>query len=110
MKAIKVVLPLTLLLFSQSSIAVDFSKKDKKQHIAVSTLISTSVYAITKNDYKSYGVCIGTGIAKELYDEAKYNGFSWEDMAANAIGCGIGLGIGRGLIWSGNKLTYSYKF
>lgn len=104
------IIALALLMFSASSQALDLTENDKKKHLAASAIISAVTYGITENLYTSYGVCIGTGLAKELYDEVDYGGFSWEDMAADAIGCGLGIGLGKGITWAGNKIMFNYNF
>ena len=40
-------------------------------------------------------------MAKELYDEADYGGFSKEDLLADAVGCAIGI--------SGMKIIQVYQ-
>ena len=76
-------------------------QKDKKLHFTVSTVIGgvthslvddVQVGGITIPDYiVSSSVCMGVGLAKELYDEQSYGGFSKKDLLADAIGCAAGI-------------------
>lgn len=96
------------LLIATSTQALDFREKDKQQHLTVSTGIATLTYGATQSAWMSFGACIGTGLAKELYDQHDYGKFSTEDMQANAIGCGIGMALGYALF--GSKQGFSVRF
>lgn len=53
---------------------------DKILHLAVSYMIA-SLFGIW--------IAIMAGIAKEIYDQVKYKGWSWGDIIADGIGIAI---------------------
>lgn len=104
----KLLTVLILLILSTPTIALE---KDKQMHIAASTAISSLTYVATENWKISFGACMAVGVAKEVMDEVRYGGFDTEDIAANAIGCIVGIPIGKTLVnISNNSLTFSRKF
>lgn len=103
----KMAIILLMLSASQAS-ALDWKEKDKQQHLTVSTGIATLTYGATGSPWASFGACIGAGLAKELYDQQDYGTFSADDMQANAIGCGIGMGLGY--LFFGSKQGFSVRF
>ncbi|KPM97528.1 hypothetical protein AOG25_13735 [Vibrio alginolyticus] len=66
-------------------------EKDKKLHFAASTGIGLASGALIEDWKLSTSVCLGVGLAKEVYDEIDYGGFDEKDMLANAGGCVTGL-------------------
>lgn len=89
--------------------AIDY---DKKLHIGVSTVIATTVYIKTTSWQDTMTVCLGVGLAKELYDEVSYGGFDTKDLAADLVGCGLGIALGHTTLqlWqSGDATGLQYK-
>ena len=70
--------------------------KDKKLHFGFSAAIGAVAQGYTENVYYSGAICMGVGVAKEAYDEYSYGGWSWGDLLADGIGCGLGIG---GIKW-----------
>lgn len=101
-----------LLLFSSLAQArepsFDWSARDKQAHAGVSTLLSAGIYQQTKSYGVAFGSCLGIGLAKEIADHTSDGQFSWNDMGANAIGCGTGLVLGRVLFGSSNGLQFRF--
>ena len=83
---------------AQSSIPEFFSSADKQLHMGgcyvISSMTTALVYKRTANKRKSILIGLGTGIAmgvaKELYD-IKYGSPELGDIAADAIGAGLGV-------------------
>lgn len=90
-----------LMLIATSAHAVDLSQDDKKKHIGVSAgiaLTSTVIYKDTDHPYLySALTTLGVGLAKESYDHYQREGFSDQDLVADAIGATIGLSLGYGV-------------
>lgn len=42
-----------------------------------------------------WAACLAPGVAKELSDQHRWGTGSWKDMAANALGCALGLYVSR---------------
>lgn len=42
-----------------------------------------------------WSACLAPGAAKELHDQHRWRSGSWRDMAANVLGCGLGLYLSR---------------
>ncbi|MGD1527139.1 hypothetical protein [Vibrio owensii] len=96
-----------LSLFSTSAFALE---KDKKQHLAVSAAISFATQSVV-DDYRiSMATCATVGLAKEIYDEVDYGGFSERDLVADLIGCGAGIALNEvtGLKFNVNSLPGGY--
>lgn len=102
-----IVMACSLLLASNAN-AFDLNESDKQKHMAVSTSIATLTYGATDSAWMSMGACVGTGLAKELYDEQNDGHFSSGDMQANAVGCGIGMALGYLLFDSKNGLSFKF--
>ena len=83
---------------SMNAIALE---KDKQKHIGVSAVIGVTSQYYFDSYAKSALTCMSVGVAKELYDEADYSGFSKEDLLADAVGCAIGI--------SGMKIIQVYQ-
>jgi uncharacterized protein YfiM (DUF2279 family) len=64
---------------------------DKKLHAGVSAVIGSVSQVVTKDTLKSSTICMSLGVAKELYDEVKYEGFDEKDLLADTIGCAVGI-------------------
>ncbi len=63
---------------------------DKQLHILASGWV-VSELSDNLQEPQAFSWCMGIGVAKELYDEWNYGGFSPEDLVADAIGCGLGI-------------------
>lgn len=42
-----------------------------------------------------WAACLAPGVAKELHDQHRWGTASWKDMAANTLGCALGLWVSR---------------
>ena len=102
----------TLLTASSQALSVE---EDKVKHFVISSVIgaSTQLYAY---DWKtSMSTCIGVGLAKELYDQYDYNGFSEKDLVADVLGCSVGVLLGDTAlkVWNQDDsigIQYSLRF
>ncbi len=68
---------------------------DKKKHILASVLTFGTAYVITEDIKISLIFGLGVGLAKEIYDSTRTRGtgFDTHDLAADAVGAGLGLGF-----------------
>jgi hypothetical protein len=57
----------------------------------------------------AFGAVMAIGLTKELLPAPYNSGFSMRDMAANAVGAGLGL-YAHGFIVSRNRITYFKEF
>ncbi|CAH9017303.1 conserved hypothetical protein [Vibrio phage 150E35-1] len=100
-----------LLMIPTSSYAIE---RDKVLHVSASVLIGATSEIYFEDAYKSTALCMGVGLAKELYDEYDYGGFDTQDLVADAIGCAIGVYTGYQInVWTDNDVTgvsYTYNF
>lgn len=96
------------LLTSLSANAIDH---DKKLHVGFSAAIGAVSQAYFKDTVKSSLTCIGVGVAKELYDEYDYGGFSKADLLADAAGCALGIiGVKTWQVYSqGDAVMIGYE-
>lgn len=96
-------------------------EQDKALHYGVSLGVSTVAtvalnhYNVNQSAYKGFGICMGVGLAKEIYDEIDYGGFDEKDLVADAAGCFTGsiLGVTWIKLYSENDTTgfeINYKF
>ncbi|HLY96777.1 MAG TPA: hypothetical protein VKO66_06135 [Sideroxyarcus sp.] len=88
MKKIIIIALLTLLPLPSQALDLD-----KKQHILFSVLTFGTTYVVTKDVKTSVLVGLGVGLAKEIYDSKHKNGdgFDTHDLAADAVGVGLGV-------------------
>nr|WP_298414749.1 hypothetical protein [uncultured Halomonas sp.] len=92
-----IILVLSSIFMASSAQALE---DDEKKHLAASTAISATFTAATDRPWISFGGCLAVGAAKELYDDRQDdNHFDWQDMQYNALGCAIGIPIGKGARW-----------
>lgn len=83
----------------------DWLGRDKALHFGASAAIAGTGYGVTTSftDRRALafavggGVALGTGLAKEVLDAAGYGTPSWKDLAWDAIGTLVGLGIAYGV-------------
>jgi len=92
--------------------ANEWTAEDKKMHLGAGVLIGHLTYGITEDRLKSYLVCIGAGVAKEVIDEIDYGGFDEKDLAVTGVGCAAGVEISRQLILysDGNHAGIAFKW
>lgn len=88
MKKIMIIVLLTLL--PAQSYALE---TDKRQHAVISVLITGAAYMLTEDITTSVLIGLGVGLGKEIYDSRQKNGdgFSRADLAADAVGIGLGV-------------------
>lgn len=87
--------------------------KDKRDHLVISAVIGAGTRAfITAQPVAAGGLCLLPGLAKELYDARKgaAGAFSEKDMAANLVGCALGvLGSDLALTKDGKRYTLGWN-
>ncbi|KDM91037.1 hypothetical protein EA58_14915 [Photobacterium galatheae] len=84
----KMALMVVVILPTVSSSAME---NDKLKHLTTSGVIGFTANEIFQNYEKALASCLFMGTAKEIYDEIDYRGFSGSDLAADVLGCGIGV-------------------
>ncbi len=75
--------------------------KDKAKHFSISFLIGALTYSIAreggsdKDDASIIGFSFTSacGIAKEVNDELKHNGWSYKDLVWDILGSGVGVSV-----------------
>lgn len=101
-----------LLIGSYNSYAFDLPK-DKQLHLEVSSMIGIGTYYTMHNstNFERVTACTSVGIAKEIYDEYSYGGFSYNDIKYDIIGCVIGVYTTNALnvMINDDTITVSYK-
>ncbi len=106
---------ISLLLVAALTFPVSALAPDKEKHLNVSAAIA-GISQLTFEDWRvSLTLCGAAGLSKEVYDEFSYGGFDKKDLAADAVGCAVGLLVGdtllKGLSWDASRgIQYSIKF
>ncbi|MCY9861313.1 hypothetical protein OTK49_02130 [Vibrio coralliirubri] len=80
-----------LTLFSVLSFSASAMDNDKIMHLTASSAIGFAANGYFDNHQDALVTCLSVGLAKEIYDEIDYGGFSGQDLVADAIGCGLGV-------------------
>ncbi len=65
-------------------------KNDKVLHL-ICNFIIVVVLGFTFNIVTGISVALIASLSKELYDEIKYKGWSWDDLIADLIGIVLGI-------------------
>lgn len=65
-------------------------KNDKVLHL-ICNFIIVVVLGFTFNIVTGISVALIVSLSKELYDEIKYKGWSWDDLIADLIGIVLGI-------------------
>lgn len=96
MKALVVPLALAagLVLTSSAQAADDWNGADKGAHFAVSAVLGTAAAMHFEDKWTAFGVAMIPGLLKELTDSR----FSGKDLAADALGAGLGVQIGHWIV------------
>ena len=98
---------------SAASAADQWSGSDKPKHIAasaISAVIVESLFAETLSPAQRFGLAMVPGIAKEIFDMRRGgSGFSGKDLAADALGVGLGMAL-HGLVIRPNYVGFQLKF
>ena len=81
--------------------------EDKQLHLGVSTVLGFSTTLVIEDPVHAYAACMSVGLAKELYDQYDYGGFSTGDLAYDALGCALGSFIGYPIkVYSERDVNY----
>lgn len=84
----KTIFSLLALAASSNAFAIE---DDKIMHFTFSYAIGAASSHFISNPFTSLAACNSIGLAKEIYDEIDYGGFSKDDMIANFSGCATGM-------------------
>ncbi len=84
----KAALGAALILCAQSVPAMD---SDKQLHAFTTSFIGFGLNSVFDDYETALAVCTGVGLAKEVYDEFDYRGFSGADLVADGLGCALGV-------------------
>lgn len=70
---------------------------DKVGHTKVEFLIGTAVGSVVQDKAWAFSISMVPGVGKELYDlrHPKSHKAEWGDLAADAVGAGLGVYFGR---------------
>ena len=66
---------------------------DKILHFAVCLVLAAAI-TIIRGWLPAFLIVMLIGLAKEIYDEAHYQGFDWKDLVADAAGTLSGIALG----------------
>ena len=66
---------------------------DKVLHL-ITCLFMAGIITALRGPLPALALTLLIGLAKELYDEARYQGFDWRDIAADILGMVAGIMIG----------------
>lgn len=108
---------ISLLLLSGLAHADEWTGEDKKQHFAGSALMGVAASVAFKDSehpvlYPMAAV-LAVGLAKEIRDEVATagSGFSYKDLAADALGAALGVSVGNGVIYATrNTINFTGKW
>lgn len=78
-------------LCSMLSLSTYAADDDKIMHFTASSAIGFAVNGYFEDHQTALAACVTVGLAKELYDQVDYGGFSGQDLVADALGCGLGV-------------------
>lgn len=98
----KLVLILGVSILANQALAGNI-EKDKFYHFGVSAALGMGAKMLVEEDglpWKSFGLAVLPGLAKEIYDDKHKNGsgFSKSDLLADALGAALGVSIGNTII------------
>lgn len=104
MKIIRKITALCMLSLLSASVFANGIESDKVKHVGISAGLGFASKLVIGEEegipWKSFGLAMIPGIAKELSDDRRKNGsgFSKGDLLADALGAGIGVYFGESLI------------
>jgi len=99
--AIAMLLLLCLLVTTPAIAEDSWTSNDKVLHAGVSSAIGVVTGRVFDSWGWSLGTCMIPGTIKEAVDATSRSGWSWEDLAADAVGCTIGVSF--------SKITINYQ-
>lgn len=107
----------SLILLSGLAHADDWTGDDKNKHFAGSALMGVAASVAFKDSdhpvlYPMAAV-LAVGLAKEIRDEVAPagSGFSYKDLAADALGAALGVSVGNGIIYATrNTINFAGKW
>ena len=71
---------------------------DKVKHVGVSAGFGVVASGFSDDKRKAWGACMVVGLGKEVADRMGLGQASAKDLAADALGCALGVATGRALI------------
>ena len=106
-----------ILAFSGLAHSDDWDGGDKQLHFIAGGLVGLAGYAAhdilapeaRERDKFLAGWLMGTsvGLAKEMFDEARYGGFSYKDLVVTSAGAAVGSMLGVGIVWVDDTIFLS---
>ena len=94
-----------LALTTTAQAADDWDGADKGAHFAVSAVLGTASAMHFENKWTAFAVAMIPGLLKEITDSR----FSGKDLAADALGAGLGVQIGHWIV-SRDGVAYRAAF
>lgn len=106
-----------LLSTSAMASADDWTGDDKNKHFAGSAAMALAATVVFKDSEHPvlypFAAALAVGLAKEIRDEVATNGsgFSYKDLAADALGAALGVSVGSGVIYmTRNTINFTWKW
>lgn len=107
---------IALLVVSGFASADEWTGEDKKQHfIGSAAMAAVASVAFKDSDHPvlyPFAASLSVGLAKELLDSTGGgSGFSYKDLAADALGAALGVAVGNGVIYATrNTINFTGKW
>lgn len=108
---------IVIILIPISSFGDDWDGDDKQLHFVAGGLAGLAGYAThdivspesRERDKFLTGWLMGTsvGLAKEIFDEVRYGGFSYKDLVVTSAGAAVGSMLGVGIVWVDDTIFLS---
>jgi len=98
--------------FSWTKLAMAEMAPDKAAHAEASFVYGVVSSTVVGNHFGAFALALAPGLAKEILDSHQPgNRFSWGDLAADAVGAGLGIWVGNTVIQpTRNGIAFRYRF
>ena len=111
---------MSLFAYGNSAASDSWDGDDKQLHFAAGGFVGLAGYAThdilnpeaRERDKWLTGWLLGTsvGLAKEIFDEVRYGGFSYKDLIVTSAGSAVGSLIGVGIVYADDTLFLQKKW
>lgn len=85
---------------------------DKVAHAEASFAYGVATGTVVENRFSAFALAMAPGLAKEILDSHQPgNYFSWGDLAADAVGAGLGVCVGHAVFRpTRHGIAFQYRF